>query len=279
MTTFNLKQFIITADSIWLQVDLMDMATQGSEEYLVRMHDISANVMVQKLMWTFHEQVSHKLRTPLSKLTGFLGLLREDEGELSKEDRDSILLSADSGAQQLQQEILSVFQYMDSLNQPVSSFTYCSADQIPTIIVESAADLSIDSVNISDNALDGAKDIYIPTNYRTTELVLWEILQNAKKFHPKNEPAIEVDLSSNSTEVCIQISDNGLTLSPEQLVKMWVPYYQVEKGFSGQVPGMGLGLSMVASLIWNIGGTCRSYNREYGSGIIVELTLPTAVKD
>jgi C4-dicarboxylate-specific signal transduction histidine kinase len=40
------------------------------------------------------------------------------------------------------------------------------------------------------------------------------------------------------------------------------------------VPGMGLGLPMVASLLWRIGGSCRISNREPGPGIDVEIRIP-----
>jgi nitrogen fixation/metabolism regulation signal transduction histidine kinase len=39
---------------------------------------------------------------------------------------------------------------------------------------------------------------------------------------------------------------------------------------------MGLGLSMVAALIWEAGGDCKFRNREDGPGVIVELALPLA---
>lgn len=53
-----------------------------------------------------------------------------------------------------------------------------------------------------------------------------------------------------------------------------MPYYQGEKYFTGQATGIGLGLSMVASLVWGLGGSCRLYNREPGPGVVVALTLP-----
>jgi len=56
-----------------------------------------------------------------------------------------------------------------------------------------------------------------------------------------------------------------LTLSPGQLAQVWMPY---------QVAGVGLGLSVAASLVWGVGGTCRTYNREGRPGVIVELVLP-----
>ena len=123
--------------------------------------------------------------------------------------------------------------------------------------------------------------MYVPLSREAMELVLWELLENAKKFHPQQSPTVDIKLSGVSNGVCraatgvrIRVCDDGLTLSPDQLVKMWIPYYQAERYFTGQVPGMGLGLSMVATLIWGVGGTCRSYNRGADFGIVVELVLP-----
>jgi len=65
-----------------------------------------------------------------------------------------------------------------------------------------------------------------------------------------------------------------MQLSPEQLANMWIPYYQGEKYFTGEVDGMGLGLSMVGTLIWEVGGSCQAYNRTDSKGVVIELTLP-----
>jgi signal transduction histidine kinase len=70
------------------------------------------------------------------------------------------------------------------------------------------------------------------------------------------------------------VRDDGKTLTPEQLARVWLPYYQAEKGFSGQVPGMGLGLAIVSSLLWNVGGHYRIANRESSTGLVVELIVP-----
>ena len=47
-----------------------------------------------------------------------------------------------------------------------------------------------------------------------------------------------------------------------------------EKYFTGQVKGMGLGLPMVASLVWSVGGRCRIFNHTKGPGVTIELILP-----
>jgi nitrogen fixation/metabolism regulation signal transduction histidine kinase len=39
---------------------------------------------------------------------------------------------------------------------------------------------------------------------------------------------------------------------------------------------MGLGLALVASLVWEAGGDCRIYNREGRPGVMVDISLPLA---
>jgi nitrogen fixation/metabolism regulation signal transduction histidine kinase len=51
---------------------------------------------------------------------------------------------------------------------------------------------------------------------------------------------------------------------------------QGEKFPTGQVPGMGLGLPLVHTLIWQTGGQVRLANRLDRPGVVVELILPLA---
>ena len=72
------------------------------------------------------------------------------------------------------------------------------------------------------------------------------------------------------------VADNGITLAPDQLKAVWTPYVQAEKFTTGASPGMGVGLALVASIVWQVGGEVRMTNREPGPGIAVQLTLPCA---
>jgi signal transduction histidine kinase len=124
---------------------------------------------------------------------------------------------------------------------------------------------------------EGLEEVPMIFSERALELILWELLQNAEKFHPSRSPHVEVLLSLyDEHTISLKVMDDGLTLSPDQLAHVWTPYYQGEKRFTGEVPGMGLGLSMIASLIWQVGGSCSISNREDGSGIVVELLLPAS---
>jgi len=122
--------------------------------------------------------------------------------------------------------------------------------------------------------IENPDNFFIPISCAGIEIILTELFSNSKKFHPTGTPTIEVDIEIKPDNLCLQIRDDGIQLSPEQLVNIWTSYYQGEKYFTGEVKGMGLGLSMVGTLIWEVGGTCQAYNRIDAKGIVIKLTLP-----
>ncbi|MDY6992491.1 MAG: ATP-binding protein, partial [Pseudomonadota bacterium] len=119
-----------------------------------------------------------------------------------------------------------------------------------------------------------ASEIKIVLSSQAIELILKELFENSKKFHPEESPQIHIELTLFANRLRLRFSDNGVSLSPQQLAQMWLPYYQGEKYFTGEVAGVGLGLAMVASLVWEVGGQCRGYNRTQGHGIVIELMIP-----
>ena len=151
--------------------------------------------------------------------------------------------------------------------------------QLPSMVAQIKTDLELNLVGVYDQT--GLEAATIPLSKQAVELILREVLENAQKFHPQQTPAVEILILTlnNQQNLRIQVIDDGLTLSPEQLTQVWVPYYQGEKYFTGETTGMGLGLSRVALLIWGAGGTCRLYNRDSGPGIVVEFILPLATSD
>jgi signal transduction histidine kinase len=136
------------------------------------------------------------------------------------------------------------------------------------------ANLGLEPATITGlSSLTGDSRLTISQN--TLEIILRELLENSKKFHPDNNPEINLLVQPNPPQsIRIRAADNGVHLSPEQLALAWTPYYQGEKYFTGEAKGMGLGLPMVASLVWSVGGKCRLYNRDDGPGVVVELDLP-----
>ncbi|MBN1887028.1 MAG: response regulator [Thermoflexales bacterium] len=265
-----------TAKAFWLQVELLSLPPGAGTGWLVHLRDVTAQMAMQRNVWKFHSLIDHKLSTPLNIMLNSLDLLVHC-ADLSSDDRGELSQMALNGVHRLRIDIGSVLRYLNV--QTMAGGGGCfSLSRLPALAAEISARIGLEQVTVSVHPdLAGAQ---IVLSERAVELALGEILENALKFHPRRSPRVDIlvspvdDPASHTCyEASIQICDDGLTLSQEQLTRAWTPYYQGEKFFTGRVEGMGLGLPMVASLIWEVGGTCRMYNRQDGPGVVVEIVV------
>lgn len=264
----------LTSNAFWLQVEMLDIAAGLGTEAgrIICLSDVTEKTVMQDELNRFHSVISHKLRTPLVPLYTGLMFLAEQVKTMPRDDIVMFVQNAYEGAEHLYNEIEEIVRYLGAprMVPPGTAFPIIDFEPLVTRICN---DLLLRHVTVSiAESLEGVE--LLPSRW-SMELMMWEILENAKKFHPRHAPSISIDVSRTGVrQVRIRVMDDGLTLSPEQLVRMWMPYYQADKYSTGQVAGMGLGLSLVVTQVWSIGGTCRSYNREDGPGIVVELVLP-----
>jgi two-component system, cell cycle response regulator len=276
-----------TSATLWLQVTVLAQETRGGLEHLIHVRDVTAQLVNQRDTWTFHAMIMHKLNTPMQSIMGGLELISDDTvGAMSREELVMLAQVAYRGAQRLSSEVADVIRYLKA---PIIARggEAVKVQQLCELVKQIGHDLGIsvridaEGVNPNGKQTDvsrteaALRERSIGLSPRALESLLLELLQNAKKFHPHRQPQVEVSLrQSRPTLLELAIADNGVTLSPEQIAKVWLPYYQAEKHFTGEQPGMGLGLSMVAALVWEVGGRCRFRNREPGPGVVVELSLP-----
>jgi len=259
----------------WLRVSELALPAGAGSEAVIQVRNVTAQVNLWREMWSFTTSVQHKLRTPLALMAHSLELMGEFAGSATPQEIRQVADIAQRSLERLKIEVEDVFQYVrahgaptDGAGLPVAGLTGLAHDLgvqlgIEDLRVTVDDDLSAEAVRMGRPAL---------------EMVLREIFENARKFHPRNAPHISVRAALKGRAVSVHIGDDGVSLSPEQLARMWLPYYQVEKSLTGQVAGMGLGLAMVAVMVMNAGGTYTAHNRPHGPGIEIELRLPLAVE-
>ena len=267
------------AEALWLQVETIESLSAAGGSYFIRLRDVTAEVNVQRNRWTFHAQVSHKLRTPLGLLSGYLEMLRPRVDQIELAEIEKMLFQkVYSSSKRLQDEILGIFRYMETSEMMPYGRGFCPAGQIKTLVEKISTDLELPAVEIHESDLEETPAVHLPVPESTLELILWELLENARRFHPEQKPAVTVEITqtnlAGSAAIQLRVIDNGVHLPAEELSKTWQPYYQVERYFTGQVAGMGLGLAMVATLVWEVGGRYQMTNREDGPGVVVELIFP-----
>ena len=252
---------------LWLQVNVF---SQNVNEQLVHLCNVTERIELRRQMWSFQMMVSHKLRTPLNAFA-VLPMLIDEEQELSDETKQMLSL-VQTATTRLQNQVLEVLQYADTNHLLKLNSTFCLSE-FTSVLTPIQEELELKTVKLFQDK--NLQEKILKLSEQGIELVLRELFTNAKKFHPQQSPQIEISIKDvDSQTVILSISDDGKHLPKEILSQVWTPYYQHEKFFSGEIQGMGLGLAMIARLIWGSGGKCQLYNRDDIVGVRVELTLP-----
>ena len=258
------------ANELWLRVELLPPSL-SDDTHVLRLRDVTEQITTQREMWTFQAMIGHKLRTPLVSILGGLGLLSDGATRMERQSIARISDVALSGARRLHAEIEDILHYLRppadiyNVDRPTVAAAAALAAQI-------AAELGVERPAVEHDPELGPQRLAITR--RSLEVAVRELLENAVKFHPQREPAVQIDLhSAGPAAVALTVRDDGPGLAPEQLAMAWRPYYQGERSFTGQVEGMGLGLPLVARIVHAVGGSYEIANRAEG-GAAVTLTLP-----
>jgi signal transduction histidine kinase len=95
---------------------------------------------------------------------------------------------------------------------------------------------------------------------------------NAIKYSPGAE-TVEMDLSASPETVTIRVRDHGLGIPREQREKIFERFYRAPGPQQRAIPGLGMGLYIVAEIIKHHGGTIE-VDSEVGKGSTFTVTLP-----
>ena len=267
-----------TARAFWLQADELELPQSTGMRRVVRLRDVTETITNQCDMRRFETVLRHKLFTPVSNAYMNLDLLKKviNQTTFPANGVVEIVMQAFNDLEHLNLEMKDVFQYLDApeLAQKGKQFELV---QLPSLVASLAKKLQLEDFTVTLTVPLQGK--YLTLAETAIETILWEILENAKKFHPQQTPRVEVIVSASLPHPQVAqlwVRDNGVSLSPEQIKWAMMPYVQSEKYFTGEERGMGLGLSLVGTLVWQAGGSVRLFNRNDQAGVVVELNLPLA---
>ncbi|MCK8817871.1 PAS domain-containing sensor histidine kinase [Natroniella sulfidigena] len=105
------------------------------------------------------------------------------------------------------------------------------------------------------------------------ERIILNLLSNAIKFTDSND-AITVNIQDKNSKVLISVKDTGIGIPKDKQQIIFNRFGQVDKSFTRNSEGSGIGLSLVKSLVEIHGGEIY-FESEYGIGseFIVELPV------
>lgn len=260
------------SEAFWLEVSVLEQASGDKVNRLIRLHDVTEEKKGLCRIHSFESAISYKFRTRLTGMVSIINTLARKDIELEQSEFSELFQVVVSNARILQDELIEILKYLESPNLLYSD-TGFHFDQLKALVMQIS-----DGLGIAPPRIDEVKDharVQTVISDLAMESILWELFQNSKKFHPAKLPEIIVTLDRpDPGNIIIRITDNGISLSPGQLSRVWSPYYQGGSFLYEKSEGLGLGLPTIASYVWHWGGRCRLYNREDQPGVVVELVLP-----
>jgi len=273
MPRYLVRPETATSNVFWLQVETLKLLANPEGGWVVQLRDVTAQRILERDMRGFHMMVSHKLRTPLAGILGSLKLMAQSGAVLPQ---DKVVTLSQLALENVERLYHSMGDVLEFLNAPFATRSRVKfhLSNLTTTVTEIGVNFEIEAIAV--NCPPELLDTYVGLSERAMELSLWEILENAKKFHPRHQPAVEVTVAKEVGFISLKIADDGQGLAPDQLAHIWTPYYQADKYATGEIKGMGLGLALVAALVHEIGGDCRAYNPKDHPGLVIELLLPVA---
>jgi len=112
----------------------------------------------------------------------------------------------------------------------------------------------------------------IPLSPAQVDFILTELITNAVKFHPRQQPFVQLEVTiDNGVRLTVK---SDTTPIPDHLSPLLLtPYFQAQRSRPAGIPGAGMGLALVAQVVWQAGGRCIVNNSE--SGVEVEISFPS----
>jgi signal transduction histidine kinase len=216
-----------------------------------------ANAEVQeldRLKSQFLSTLSHELRTPLTSLIGYLELFdRGMLGQLTAPQREAVAVMRRS-SETLAQQLNNLLYFQELRGRSFSLRAVRPLELLRPLIAgmeerARSAGIALDAVTT-----DAAP---IHADVMALEQLVRSLLDNALKFTPKGG-RVRLTLHDEPSRLILRVEDTGVGIAPEQLQKIFLPFYRVE-GPQHQ-GGAGLGLAIVQHIVEAHGGqvTVRS---------------------
>ncbi len=208
--------------------------------------------------------IAHEVSNPLATVLGYSELLiKQDVPEDMKKDLEVIGKSAERAAAILER-LLTFAGHQDGILEPI---------QVNSII-DSTIDFRKHSLRVNNIEIIRQFDEKLPriiANSSQLHEVFLNLLMNAESAIAETgkEGRITISTEKNETNVHVLFRDNGTGISPENLDKIFNPFFTTK----GVGKGTGLGLSICHGIITGHNGEI-TVDSEPGNGSTFMITLP-----
>ena len=213
--------------------------------------------------------ISHDLRTPLTSISGAAGVLVENGEALSSEDRSQLSGDIRDNAQWLIRMVENLLSVTRITQGPAAIRK--APEMAEEVLAEAAGQIRRRFPNQALSVKAPAELLMVPMDATLIEQTLINLMENAI-YHSESTQPIQVELSQVGTDAVFTVRDHGKGIAPERLGRLFEGG-PAAAGSGDSRRGMGLGLSICASIVKAHGGQISGENLPEG-GALFRFTLP-----
>lgn len=221
--------------------------------------------------------VSHDIRTPLTSIIGYLGLLKSSE---LNEDQTKYIQIAYDKALQMKALAEDLFEYT-TLRSSTNNKLVLAPLHVNSMLEQVAAgfELEAEKKNIAFNVVTRPRDLVIDADAKMIVRMLNNLISNALKY---GRGATEISLIANKVNnefVELRVENNGEQIPKKSLQKIFDRFYRVESSRNLKTGGTGLGLAITKSIVDLHGGNIKCQSTSELTSFIIQLPLNSPKKN
>ncbi|WP_303220171.1 sensor histidine kinase [Enterococcus asini] len=215
--------------------------------------------------------VSHDIRTPLTSIIGYLGLI-EDGQYHSEEELLKYTHTAYSKAKQMKSLVENLFEYT-KVRQPTVPVNMSQFDMVQ-LVEQLAADFELEAHNkgIEIQVLPKENQLLMDGDTEKLVRVFNNLFTNAFKYGA-GATKIVVEIEKVGTEAVVVVKNNGTQIPQQSLDSLFDRFYRVEESRNQATGGTGLGLAITQSIVALHGGYIYAKSNPEWTSFIIHLPL------
>ena len=250
-----------------LLTTIEDLKTANNELLL----DNQRRAEVDEMRKEFLSNVSHELKTPLALISGYAEGLKEGIAE-DPESRDyylDVIMDETKKMTYMVKEILTLNNIEFGSSKPEMK-RFDLTELIRGVVAKEALMYEREDIQVDFN---GDQPCHVYGDEFRVEEVVTNYLTNAI-HHCEGEKRIMISLQEEGSLVHASFFNTGKPIPEEELDKIWIKFYKIDKARSREYGGSGIGLSVVKAIMDSMNQQCGVTN--HADGVEFTFTLERA---
>ncbi|MFD1406446.1 sensor histidine kinase [Robinsoniella peoriensis] len=247
-----------------LETTISELKTANNE----LQKDIEQKIQIDEMRKDFLSNVSHELKTPIALIQGYAEGLREciNDDEESRDFYCEVIMDEASKMNQMVKKLLTLNQLECGQEKVIMERFDLTA--LVRGVVQSAGILG--QQKGAKIIFEQEQSVYAWADEFKIEEVITNYVSNALN-HVANEMIVEVKICSVNQRIRVSVFNTGLPIPEEDLDKIWIKFYKVDKARTREYGGSGIGLSIVKAIMDSFRQKCGAINYDNGVEFWFEL--------